>query len=243
MEKIVAIIGPTAAGKTALAINIAKVFKGEVISADSRQIYRGMNIGTAKPAGSLDPAGALLIEGISHWGIDIRNPDEAYSAAEFKDFAEAKITEIKSRGGLPIIAGGTGLYTEALIDNYQFDSADTKGPSKYQALQIGIKIEKEELYARINARVDQMIEEGLIEEVQTLLKSYPKTATAMTGIGYRQIINHLEGEYDLAEAIRLIKRDTRHYAKRQMTWFKRNDNIVWITSGEGVMEMVRDFIK
>ncbi len=225
LHKIIAIVGLTASGKSDLALQVAKKVGGELIAADSRTVYRGMDIGTAKTKDIL--------------GVDLVDPDEAFTVADFKTYAEQKIGEILDRGSIPILVGGTGLYIQAVIDNFGFDQ--TKGEAKYDALQIGIDVDREELYKRIDARVDKMIELGLVEEVRALRDKYGCDVKSMTGIGYRQVCQYLNGEIDLDEAIRLIKRDTRHYAKRQWTWFKRDDRIVWVKGVEEALKHIRTF--
>lgn len=245
-QKIIVIIGPTASGKTSLSIQVAKQFNGEIISADSRAIYRKMDIGTAKPErqGSdarLQNPDEYLVEGIAHHGFDIVNPDEHFQAYDFKEFAEAKIEEIAARGKVPIIAGGTGLYVSGLVDNFDFEGG-VAGDPKFEVLQIGIKTDREVLYARINKRVDEMVDEGLIEEVRKLNDEYGCEIKSMTGIGYRQICEYLDGKVSLEEAVESHKRDSRHYAKRQMTWFKRDKQIHWIEKPEEAIRFIKAFL-
>ncbi len=309
LPKIVAIIGPTASGKTDLAIKIAKEFNGEIIATDSRTIYRKMNIGTAKPTRDAANEAAAkditdlfsekpyMVEGVPHWGIDIVNPDEDYSVADFKHYAEQKIDEVLERGSLPILAGGTGLYISAIVDNLTFTDTDRNedlrreldelsdadlkkrlehldaeaaktvdfgnrrrviraieivemtgkplaeqqrmGSAKYDVLQIGIEVNREDLYERINDRVERMIADGLVDEVRELKREYGCEVNAMTGIGYRQICEFLDGKMKLQDAVELLKRDTRHYAKRQMTWFKRDNRIEWVKNTEEALKIIR----
>jgi len=339
LPKLITIVGPTASGKTALGILIAKLIDGEVISADSRVVYKGMDIGTAKPeADSSSPSqgeggggvlnGAqvkpnilelfpgnkpIVVEGVPHWGIDLIHPNEEYSVADFKVYAEQKIKEILSRGHVPILVGGTGLWVSAVVDNLDlsstpadeslrvklesmslgdlfheykqldpsgaevidrenkrrlvralevtlltgkpFSQLQTKGEPKYDVLQIGMSVDREELNERINDRVEEMIAKGLVSEVRVLKEMYGGEIDAMTGIGYRQIVDFLEsrpspltkgglrGVCTLQDAIKEIKKDTRHYAKRQMTWFKRDKRIQWITKSEQAMELATSFLK
>jgi len=260
LPKIIAIVGLTASGKSDLALAIAKEVHGEIIAADSRTVYRGMDIGTAKPKGEkslshlvteslsekadgiqqLFSKKPLIVEGVAHWGFDLVDPDEDFTVADFKAYAEKKISEIIERGHVPMIVGGTGLYVQALIDNFGFDQ--TQGEPKYDALQIGIDISREVVYERIDERVDRMVANGLVDEVRALRDEYGCEVKSMTGIGYRQICAFLDGYLKLRDAIDLVKRETRHYAKRQITWFKRDDRIVWVKSFEEAMEKVRAFM-
>lgn len=327
--KLIAIVGPTASGKTDLAINIAKQVDGEVISADSRTVYRKMDIGTAKPEGVAHKAADLTqkqveekgirakdldisikdlftekafeVEGVPHWGINVVDPDQDFTAADFKKYADEKIHDITARGKVPILAGGTGLYVSAVIDNLTFtdvkpdeqlrkelqdlsnvelidrmrqvdpegvDQIDTtnrrrllraveivestnqrlsdqqrKGEPMYDVLTIGIETDREELYKRIDDRVDVMIANGLVDEVRALKEEYGCEINSMTGIGYRQICAFLTGHIKLRDAIELIKRDSRHYAKRQLTWFRRDNRIKWVKSHEEAVALVEEFQK
>ena len=251
--KVIAIVGLTASGKSDMALMIAKEIGGEVIAADSRTVYRGMNIGTAKPngqRGTSDPATIsikkmfqekpLMVEGVAHWGFDLVDPDEDFTVADFKVYAEQKIEEITKRGHVAVIVGGTGLYVQALIDNFGFDQ--TKGEVKYDALQIGIDIDRKVVCERIDERVDKMVAEGLVDEVRVLREKFGCEVKSMTGIGYRQICAFLDSYIKLVDAIDLVKRETRHYAKRQITWFKRDDRIVWVRNVYEAMEKVSAFL-
>lgn len=286
-KPLIVIVGPTAVGKTALSIDLAKAFDAEVISGDSMQVYRGMDIGTAK----ITPEEA---QGVPHHLIDILAPDEPFNALTFKNSAQSKINEILSRGHLPMVVGGTGLYVNGLIYDYDFqgerDDAfrqriyeemvqdpekarshfehvimlrpDLKGilferdyfrisraleiirtegkdavmdfdmkrnyVSPYDLCLIGLNMDRAKLYDRINRRVDIMIENGLVEEVEKLLQQgYNKKMQALKAIGYKEIIDHLEGRRSLEESVELLKKNTRHFAKRQLTWFRRDPNIKW----------------
>lgn len=247
-QKLIVIVGPTGSGKTSLGIRVAKQFGGEIISADSRAIYRGMNIGTAKPRKDYRKMDALTpgpfdfwVEGIPHYGFDIVDPDEHFQAFDFKEYAEKKIEEIAAQGKVPIVVGGTGLYVSGLVDNFDFEGGSA-GEPKFDVLQIGIKLDREVMYERIDKRVDEMVEEGLVEEVQKLNDKYGCEIKSMTGIGYRQICEYLNGEVSLEVAVENHKRDSRHYAKRQMTWFKRDDRIKWIEEPEEGIELVEKFL-
>ena len=283
--KVIVICGPTASGKTALSIELAKKINGEVVSADSMQIYKDMNIGTAKPT-------IEEIQGIKHYLIDFVSPEERYSVAQYKQDAKKAIREIISKGKIPIIVGGTGLYVDSLI--YEIEYNDIKLDEKYReeleqlaeeqglqklykkALEIdpiamekisendkkriirvleiykatgktktqqeeesrkpveydykvfAINWDREILYERINKRVDIMIEQGLIEEVKKVLQKYEKFPTAMQGLGYKEVVDYLNGIYTKEEMIEKIKMETRRYAKRQLTWFRKNKQTIWL---------------
>jgi len=285
-QPLLVLLGPTACGKTGLSLEIASYFDAEIISGDSMQIYRGMDIGTAK----IKPSET---RNIPHHMLDIVSPLEPFSVADFRDKTNELIDLISSRGHLPFIVGGTGLYISSLLYPYDFGTEADPDPAireelkqKYATLGgeklheelasvdpvsaakihpndehriiralevyqltgqpiskshkiehmespffpliIGLKMDRQLLYKRIGQRVDQMINEGLIEEVRQLMdQGLTKNHQSMQGIGYRQMISYLEGEISLEEAIELIKRDTRRYAKRQMTWFNRMENIKW----------------
>lgn len=286
MEKIIGVVGPTASGKTAFAIRLAKARGGEVVSCDSMQIYRHMDIGTAKPTPE-------EMEGIPHHMLDVAEPDEPYSVARYVQEARRVIAQIHERGRLPILCGGTGLYFDSLIQNIQFSEmpADpayrdtlfemakekgaeavyallkdidpaaaaathpnnlkrviraleiwhatgktkteldlqSQGAPLYDAEVYGMAVPRAQLYERINQRVDRMIQDGLIDEVRRLLEmGVPREATAMQAIGYKELVAYLDGACDLAAAVEKIKQESRRYAKRQMTWFRRNKAIQWI---------------
>lgn len=299
MPKIIVIVGPTASGKTALSLALAKKYNGEIVSADSRQVYRGMDIGTAKvPKDNND--GEYFVQGVRHHLIDIVNPDEEFALAHYKKLAFEAIDDILSRGKLPIIVGGTGLYVWAIVDNLDIpavapnlawraewtkkslpelvsalkkadplsaEKIDLKNPRrvlralevalsssepfikkqkkfapKYDALQIGLNVERDELINRINTRVDEQIKDGLVNEVTVLAKKYPGILPAMSGIGYKQIGYYLRGEMSLDEAKEEIKKATRQYAKRQMTWFRRDKRIQWVNTFEEADLSVKNFL-
>ncbi|OGH92937.1 MAG: tRNA (adenosine(37)-N6)-dimethylallyltransferase MiaA [Candidatus Magasanikbacteria bacterium RIFOXYD2_FULL_39_9] len=286
LPKIAVILGPTASGKTDLGLVLAKQFNGEIISADSRQVYKKMDIGTAKPRGEWKKE-VFLVEGVPHHIVDIANPGQDFSLADFKAMATDCIQDILARNKLPIIVGGTGLYIWAIVDNLDIpktkpnlelrsdlekkdlselvamlqerdpesvEKIDLKNPRRvlralevaissgqsfvsqrtqskplYNALQIGIDINKEELDKRIDSRVDRQIKDGLVEEAKKLVElGLGWNLPSMSGIGYKQIGYYLRGEMTLEEAVEVLKRDTKRYAKRQMTWFKRDKRIKWI---------------
>ena len=290
LPKIVVILGPTASGKTGLGLELAKECNGEVISADSRQVYTGMAIGTAQPRGiwkTVHGKRRYMVDGIPHYLVDIMPPDAEMSAAEFKDKALELIYDICRRGKVPFVVGGTGLYLWSLIDNltipevspnvllrsslegYTTDELTQKlaqldpeapaqidchnprrliraieivtetkrplaeqrrqGPALVEALQIGISWSTKELQVRIDARVDEQIQQGLEAETKELLcAGYQGNLPSMSGIGYPEMIQFIQGEMTLAEAVDKIKIATHQYAKRQMTWFKRDERIQWI---------------
>ncbi len=278
-NKVIAIVGATASGKTAYSIELAKKVNGEIISADSRLVYKGFDIGTAKP--TLEER-----NGIPHYLIDIVEPEVDYSVGLWAKEAEKCIDEIISRGKVPIIVGGTGLYFRILLENYDlpkvepnydlrreletltFEELQTRLASKdpetasriekndkkkiIRALEIvetlnlpmsearGVKdsspyevewhgrnFPREELYERINKRVDLMIETGLIEETKNLLEKHGRIPNLIDTIGYREIIEYLDGKLDLKGACDILKQNTRRYAKRQLTWFRKNTMIDW----------------
>ena len=285
-EKVIVICGPTASGKTALSIELAKKINGEIISADSMQIYKEMNIGTAKPTKE-------EMQGIKHYLLDFVSPNERYSVAQYKQDAKNAIKEIISKGKIPIIVGGTGLYIDSLI--YEIEYNDIKIDENYRkelekiieeqgleklyknAMQIdpiamekisvndkkrimrdleiykatgktkteqelesrkkpvefdykvyAINWDRETLYQRINKRVDIMIEQGLIDEVKNILEKYDKFPTAMQGLGYKEVVDYINGIYTKEEMIDKIKMETRRYAKRQLTWFRKNKQTIWL---------------
>ncbi|MDO8444525.1 MAG: tRNA (adenosine(37)-N6)-dimethylallyltransferase MiaA [Deltaproteobacteria bacterium] len=288
--KIVVIVGPTASGKSKVALELAERFNGEIVNADSMQVYRYMDIGTAKPSKEYR-------ERVRHHLIDIRNPDEEFDAAQFRDEASKGVEDILSRGYLPIVTGGTGLYlkalTEGLFDVPKVDkelrarlrkevedsgisalhkrlaevdpvAAERIGPYNthriiraleifyltgipisqhqkshafserpYDCMKIGLSVEREALYKKIDDRVDNMIKEGLVGEVSRIIAmGYRPETKAMQALGYSQICDYIAGKCGLDEAVSLIKRETRHYAKRQMTWFRRDDEIAWFDTKE-----------
>lgn len=275
-NKVIAVVGATASGKTAYAVELAKQIDGEIISADSRLVYKGMDIGTAKP--TVDER-----QGIPHYMIDIVEPDFDYSVGLYAREAKEHIKDILSRGKTPIIAGGTGLYFRVLLENYDLpeiepnwdlrkelsklsyeelshmlfeldkdafvEKNDKKkairyieilkttgkslaesrgvGEKEFEVEWIGLNFPREELYDRINRRVDLMMEQGLIEETQNLLKKHGRVSNIVDTIGYREIIMALDGVMTMDEAVDKLKQNTRNYAKRQLTWFRRNENIKW----------------
>lgn len=278
-NKVIAIVGATASGKTAYAVELAKSIDAEIVSADSRYVYKGFDIGTAKP--TLEER-----QGIPHYMIDIVEPDFEYSSGLFVTQATECINDILSMGKTPIVTGGTGLYFNMLFQSYQFPNIEpdkklreelsnyefdelfemlikldktaidakiekndkkkliraieivkktglplsasrAKGDCEYNVEWIGLNYEREELYERINKRVDWMVEAGLIEETKKLLDKYGRIPNLIDTIGYREIIKYFDGEMTFDEAIEKLKQNSRNYAKRQLTWFRKNEDIKW----------------
>ena len=232
--KVIVVCGPTASGKTALSIELAKKIDGEIISCDSMQIYKDMNIGTAKVTKS-------EMQGIKHYLVDFVSPDTRYSVADYKTDAEKAIENIISKGKIPIIVGGTGLYVDSLIYGIEYpeikfdeeyrkklEKESRKKEVKYDYKIFAINIDREKLYERINIRVDKMIENGLIEEVENLRRKYNHFPTAMQGLGYKEVVQYFQKELTIEEMIEKIKQESRRYAKRQLTWFRKNKQTIWI---------------
>lgn len=288
-ENLLVLIGPTSVGKTKLSIELAKKYNGEIISGDSMQIYKGMDIGTAKIAPD-------EMEGIPHHLLDIRNPDESFSVAEFQDIVRKKISDIHSRGKLPMLVGGTGLYIQSVIYDYQFSDAFSdeafrssleekalekgneyihdklrqvdpesaerihpnnlrrviraievfkftgKTMSEYQEEQekellynvalIGLTMDREQLYERINLRVDLMMNAGLLSEVKRLYDQGIRDVQSIQAIGYKEIYEYLDGKIKLQEAVEKLKQNSRRYAKRQLTWFRNKMDVKWFDMTE-----------
>lgn len=304
LPKLVVIVGPTAAGKTSWSLRLAKKFNGEIISADSRQIYKHMDIGTAKEPGEWKRNGlrrTFFIQDIPHHLIDFLNPGKQFTAAQFRDKA-IKYTKLAYKEKrIPIVVGGTGLYVSALVDNLKiprigpnkklresleeksneellallakmdpegakaidaknkrrliralevcilsgepFSEQRRKGEPLFDVLQIGIETERETLYNRINTRVDNMMKAGLVQEIEGLLKKrYSWKLPSMSGIGYRQFKEYVDGTISLEKAVELLKRDTRRFARRQLTWFRRDKRIKWCTSYEQAEGLVEEFL-
>lgn len=232
--RAIIILGPTGSGKTGVSIKIAKAIGGEIISADSRAIYKGMDIGTAKP--SLEEQ-----DGVSHFGLDLVSPGERFTVADWKAYTEQKIKEIRSRGHIPIVVGGTGLYIDALIYDYKFKGptgnkiGDTEQKTctdrqkiKDDYLIVGVKTETEELRTRLKTRLDQMFSNELYDEVKKLVQEYGWDNGAMKSDIYEYAWKYLNGELTLKQAKELCFYEDWHLAKRQLTWFKRNREIIWL---------------
>ena len=288
MKRVICIAGPTASGKTALAVSLAKELNGEVLSCDSMQVYRGMDIGTAKP--TIDE-----MDGVPHHMLDVADPNEDFSVSRFCALAEPILEDILARGRTAILAGGTGLYMDALIRGRDFAPAPVPGlreeleaqaeregmeamyarlrevdpetaarlslsdkkrilralevylqtggtitehnrrtqtvPPKYDPIWLGLTAaDRQALYRRIDARVEQMVDRGLLEEIRGLLASgVRREATAMQAIGYKEFLAVLDGVEPLSQAVETVQRSSRRYAKRQLTWFRRNPAIRWIS--------------
>ena len=307
MNNIICIAGPTASGKTALAVELAKITNGEVVSCDSMQVYKRMDIGTAKPT-------AEEMQGIVHHMIDVAEPDEDFSVSRYCEMAAPIVDDIVARGKTAIIAGGTGLYMDSLIRGNTFAPFPSTGvrerleapaedqgmeamlswlqsidpdaaarlhlsdrkrilralevfletgetitehnrktqaiPPKYSPLWLGLDFaERSELYRRIDLRVGIMLQQGLVEEIQNLLNSgIPTKCTAMQAIGYKEFVAALNGQGSIEEAADEVRKSSRHYAKRQLTWFRRNQNIHWLTRNSGedseeILQRARRFIR
>ncbi|HHT88368.1 MAG TPA: tRNA (adenosine(37)-N6)-dimethylallyltransferase MiaA [Clostridiales bacterium] len=286
-KPLIILTGPTSVGKTSLSVSLAKAVDGEIISADSMQVYKFMDIGTAKITN--DEMG-----GIPHYLISEIEPDEEFNVVKFQQYAKGYINSIHERNKIPILVGGTGFYIQAVLYDIDFEESEsddayraelellakTKGSgylhallkdtdpesgaaihpnntkriiraleyvrltgkpisahneeqrkktSPYNYKYFVLNMDRKKLYDRINNRVDIMIKNGLVKEVQSLLDmGYSKGMVSMQGLGYKEIIDYLEGNCTLDEAVEILKRDTRHYAKRQITWFKRERNVIWI---------------
>ena len=286
-KPLIILTGPTAVGKTKLSIELAKAVNGEIISADSMQVYKHMDIGSAKIKKE-------EMCGVPHHLIDVLEPDEEFHVVRFQEMAKQAMEEINAKGKVPILAGGTGFYIQAVVKDIDFSKETEKSPvreeleklaeekgyeylherlqqvdpksaekihannvkrviraleyfeltgkpislhneeeaakeSPYNVAYFVLNDVRERLYERIDARVDTMLQEGLVEEVSGLAKKgYTKDMVSMQGLGYKEILSYLDGSYTLDEAVYILKRDTRHFAKRQLTWFKREKDVIWV---------------
>lgn len=232
-NKNIVIVGATGVGKTALAISLAKKSGGEIISADSRAIYKGMDIGTAKP--SLEERAGIL-----HYGFDLVRPDEKFNVYNFQQYALHKISEIRKREKTPIIVGGTGLYVDALIYGYDFSEESKKNYTNRRAMSddyvvISLNPERLVLRAKLKQRIDAMFRQGIIEETKRLLEVYPAELAAFKANIYAVVIDYLTGQIDLETAkTQAFYRDW-SLVRRQLTWFRRNPNIIWLeTPGQAL---------
>lgn len=297
LPKIIVILGPTASGKSALAVKLAEKFNAEIVSADSRQVYRGMDIGTAKPD-------KKELSKIKHHLIDIKNPDEEYTAYQYKKDALAAISKILSKNKIPILVGGTGLYISAITENWtipkvksdkflrtkieeeikrkglanayqklleldpeatyiidknnprrviraleiiyatgkKFSKQREKGRPLFNCLKIGLLLSKNELRRRIEKRAERMVKNGLVKEVKNLIEKYGENQPVFDAIGYREIINYLQNRVSLNEAKKIMIQKTLQYAKRQMTWFKKDKNVIWTDNPRKTFAMCRDWL-
>jgi len=238
MQTII-ILGPTGSGKTGVSIELAKAIGGEIISADSRAIYKGMDIGTAKPSEEEQ-------DGIPHFGLDLVEPGERFTVADWKAYAEEKIKEIKARGHVPIIVGGTGLYIDALIYDYQFSeqkSCSDRTGVKGDYLIIGIKWDTQDLRKRLVQRIEKMFSEELYNETKTLAQKYGWDNQAMKSDIYEYAHKYINGELSLEEAKEKCFYEDWHLAKRQMTWFKRNQEIIWLPLDKVYSFVIKNFSK
>ncbi len=228
-EKLVVILGATSTGKSSLALELAEKFDTEIISADSMAVYKNFNVGTAKPT-------QAELERVPHHLINILNAEEKFSVGEFVRLARPIITELNLRGKIPIVAGGTGLYIQALVEGYELGAGKSlvshykrTGELFYNALVFGLTSDRPALYDRINRRTEKMFAGGLVDEVKTLLASgIAPNAQAMTGIGYKETVEYLQGGATLEETISKVAQATRNFAKRQLTWYRRMHYIRWL---------------
>lgn len=294
MNKLIVILGPTASGKTNLAVFLAKKFKGEIVSVDSRQIYKEMDIGTAK-------ATKKEMAGVPHYLMDIVPPNKTLTLAQYKRKAIKIIKDIQRRGKIPFLVGGTGLYIKAIVENLKiprvkpypalrkkleaksekqlfkqlakldpetarvidprnkrrlvralevclasgkpFSALRTKGRPMFDVLQLGVTIPRQTLYRRINRRAEEQIKSGLLDEVKKLAEKHGWDFPSMSGIGYKEFKPYFEGKITFREAKKILKQNTRQYARRQMTWFRKDRTIRWIKDEKEAAIMVKNFLK
>lgn len=234
--KIVIVLGPTASGKTALALSVAKKFNGEIVSADSRTIFKYMDIGTGKPSKSERKM-------VRHHLMDVVTPEARYTLADWQNDAYRTIDTILAEKKVPFIVGGTGLYISSITDAYLIPKKKEK--PRYDSLLIGIDVPRVELYARINRRVQKMIRQGLEKEITSLKASYSWSLPSMHGIGYREWKPYFSKKKSKQEVINDIQQATRNYAKRQMTWFRgieRAHTIHWVSDTKTAESLIKDFL-
>ena len=251
-QSLLAIVGQTATGKTSLAIELAQKFNGEIICADSRTVYKGMDIGTAKPS---KKERAL----VPHHLLDIVSPDESFTVADFKRLAVEAIRNIIDREKMPIMVGGSGLYIDSVLFDYSFSPhisrrdqinprhLDKTAPVSKKKLRsntliIGLKLEREELKKNITQRVEQMVRSGFIDEIQNIIEQYGYEIKALQAPGYKAFLEHINGEITLDEAKALFIKNDLALAKRQLTWFKRNKSIHWIANKIEAVEVLTTFM-
>ena len=294
MNKLIVILGPTASGKTDLAVFLAKKLKSEVVSADSRQIYKEMDIGTAKVT-------KKEMTGVPHYLIDIIPPNKTFTLAQYKIRTIKIIKDIQRRGKTPFLVGGTGLYIKAVVENLQipkvapnpalreklekktneellkdlakldpqaaetidrknkrrlvralevcilsgkpFSALKIKGKPMFEVLQLGISVPRKTLYRRINQRVERQIKDGLIDEVKNLSRKYGWNLPSLSGIGYKEFKPYFEEKITLREAKKNLKQNTRQYARRQMTWFRKDKSIQWIKNAKEANRLIKKFLQ
>lgn len=299
--KVIVLCGPTASGKTSLSIELAKRINGEIISCDSMQIYKDMDIGTAKPTEQEK-------QGIKHYLLDFLSPEVRYSVADYKKDAEKAIEEILKKRKVPIIVGGTGLYINSLIYNIEYKDSkididyrnklekmvvekglenlyemaqkidpeamknishndkkrimrvleiynetgktkteleieSRKNEPKYNYIVFALDMDRDKLYERINKRVDIMLKNGLIHEVEKLINTYKIMPTAMQGLGYKEVVEYLKGNCTEEEMVEKIKMETRRYAKRQLTWFRKNKQTIWLDAEDTIQKNINIILK
>ncbi len=245
---LIVIVGPTASGKTSVSIQIAKKFEGEIICADSRTIYKGMDIGTAKPS-------FLERWEVPHHLIDVVDPDEKFTVAEFKRLADIAITDIRQRGKVPILVGGSGLYINSVIYDYEFKGSDgprdTQNPRHLHAdvprqvqkirpdtVIFGIEVDRDELQKRIKDRVVMMVSSGLVNEAKVLGSTYGWEIAPMQASAYSTIKEYIEGSVNLSDAIDNCALLDSRLAKKQRTWFKRNKSIQWVDNPSKIVDFI-----
>jgi len=305
LQKLVVILGPTAAGKTSWSLQLAQHFGGEIISADSRQVFKKMNIGTAKVPGEWKWNGlrrTYLVEDIAHHLIDFLDPGKSFTLTQFRDLAVKYIKLVHKQNHIPLLVGGTGLYIQSVVDNYiipkvppnkklrksleekslkdlhdllkkmdpdaakvidaknkrrlvralevciftgkPFSKQKLKGEQLFNVLLIGIDVPREILYQRIDLRVDNMIEEGLVQEIKSLIKQkYSWELPSMNGVGYKELRSFIENRGTLEESIEMLKKNTRRLARKQMTWFRKDTQIEWVTTYEQAKNRIEEFLK
>lgn len=251
-KPLVVVVGETASGKSALALELAEKFNGEIICADSRTVYKGLEIGTAKPSSEER-------EKVKHHLLDIVEPNQTFSAADFKQLANEAINDISSRGKIPILVGGTGLYIDAVLFDYGFASAGAerdpvnprhlnsaelrqKRPLRANTLIIGLAPERSILKEKIKKRVEVMVGNGLVDEARGLGEQYGWDSTALQAPAYKAFREYIEGRIELEEAKALFVKNDLNLAKRQRTWFKRNNSIQWLDDPRKAVEIVTTFL-
>ncbi len=293
---LIVIVGSTASGKSSCALSIAKKYSGVIVNADSRQVYRELSIGTAKPVFGRVADGVGYVDEIPHVMFDIFSPDEKISVSVFQRHALRAINKVYEQGKVPVLVGGTGYYVQSVVDNMQYADVEidedfrrelnamslnelhnqlrqvdpdayasiqisnkrrviralervqlgqadvVSGPKLFDVLQLGMSVERDVLIDRIDTRVDSMMGEGLVDEVRDIVDRFGYDALALDSIGYKEVVSFLKNDIDQKEMIELIKIHTRQYARRQKTWFSRDDRIVWIENNEEALNSVGTFL-